>query len=582
MKRQILNRSYFTFKNHRRVSSTIFRYSSSHLSNKPWLHPNAPTLSHFMNDETVSSSEQHQQHYLEQLYHQLDTKQQRKNVYIETYGCQMNVSDTEIVYSIMNQSGYDQCRDIEEADVILLNTCAIRDHAESKIWGRLGIIRKMRTSGSIHGKKPVVGVLGCMAERLKTKLLEKENMVDIVAGPDSYRDLPRLIHLIDHEEQQHAVNVILSMDETYADIVPIRTTNNNVSAFVTIMRGCDNMCSYCIVPFTRGRERSRPIQSIIDEVKALSNQGYKEITLLGQNVNSYCDIDSEIESEGLGLKEDGTTSLSSEGFKTIYKPKQGGIRFTELVDMISQVDPEMRIRFTSPHPKDFPDDLLLLIRDRPNICKQIHMPAQSGSTEVLNRMRRGYSREAYLELATKIRKTIPGVSISSDFISGFCGETHEQHMDTISLLEQVKYEHAFLFAYSLREKTHAHRNYQDDVPDEVKNQRLNEAIQVYKKHVIGRLCDQIGSTQLVLIDGDSRKSSNDLVGRADNNMKVLIPKTCIPIDHEVHCSVNDEELNELKPGDYVEVKITGVVGQNLIGEPVCKTTLTSYHQRYCQ
>jgi MiaB/RimO family radical SAM methylthiotransferase len=559
--------------------------SKGRLTEKPWL--DGPSLSHFISTATSTTNttdaveNSPSAHYLEQLYESKQVQKPRKQVYIETYGCQMNVSDTEIIYSVMKSAGYEQCNTFEEADVLFLNTCAIRENAESKVWRRLEYIKhlkQLKRFSTHSGKQPVVGVLGCMAERLKTKLLEKEKLVDIVAGPDAYRDLPRLIHVIDHEDQQHAVNVLLSADETYADISPTRVSSNNVSAFVTIMRGCDNMCSYCIVPFTRGRERSRPIESILDEVRTLSKQGFKEITLLGQNVNSYCDTDSQVEgSEGRGLNEDGTSALSNDGFKTIYKPKKGGIRFTELIDRVSQIDPEIRVRFTSPHPKDFPDDLLHLIRGRPNICNQLHLPAQSGSTEVLDRMRRGYSREAYLNLAGKVREIIPGVTISTDFISGFCGETDEQHKETISLMEQVQYEHAFLFAYSLREKTHAHRNYSDDVPEDIKQKRLSETIQIFRKYMLQKLGSQVGTTQLVLIDGTSRKSSSDLIGRTDGNMKVLFANSAIPMDQTIDQS---EQLVNLQPGDYVEVKITGIVGQNLKAEPICKTSLTHYHNRY--
>jgi len=509
-----------------------------------------------------------------------------RRVFIETYGCQMNVSDTEIILSVMKKAGYDKCDTLEEADVVFLNTCAIRDNAEQKVWRRLEYIRDLKSLNRFSNqqkKQPLVGVLGCMAERLKTKLLEKEKLVDVVAGPDAYRDLPRLLHIVDHEEQQHAVNVLLSADETYADIAPTRTSDSGVSAFVTIMRGCDNMCSYCIVPFTRGRERIRPIESILEEVKQLSDRGFKEITLLGQNVNSYCDQGSnnETESEGMGLSNDGTPVLSNEGFKTIYKPKKGGIRFTELVDRVSKIDPEMRIRFTSPHPKDFPDDLLRLIRDRPNVCKQIHMPAQSGNTEVLDRMRRGYSREAYLELVDNIRTTIPGVALSSDFISGFCGETEEQHQDTLSLLDQVQYEHGFLFAYSLREKTHAHRKYSDDVPEDVKKRRLAEAIEIFRKRMIQKLEAQIGKTHLVLVDGTSKRSQEEWIGRTDTNFKVLFKKGNLALDEEIR-SETDESVSQVKVGDYIQVKITSVSGATLRAEPICKTTLASFTRRQSQ
>jgi MiaB/RimO family radical SAM methylthiotransferase len=546
---------------------------------KPWF--NGPDLTDFLSKQGKKEEEislpSIASHYLDQQ--QKHDTISRKKVYVETYGCQMNVSDTEIVYSVMKQAGYDKCDNMETADVLFLNTCAIRDNAEKKIWHRLEYIRDLKkqkyfeTSG---GKQPIVGILGCMAERLKDSLLEKEKLVDIVAGPDAYRDLPRLVHSIDHEEQKYGINVILSADETYADITPVRHTSTGVSAFLTIMRGCNNMCSYCIVPFTRGRERSRPITSILEEVKQLSEQGFKEIVLLGQNVNSYCDSETALnDSNGLGLKEDGTPALSNDGFKTIYKPKKGGIRFTELVDRVSKVDPEMRIRFTSPHPKDFPDDLLQLIRDRPNVCKQIHVPAQSGNTEVLERMRRGYSREAYMSLVKNIREAIPGVALSSDFIAGFCGETEQQHQDTISLLEEVKYEQAYLFAYSLREKTHAHRKFIDDVPADVKNRRLNELIEVYRRNLLPRLEAQIGTIQLVLIDGTSRRGEDEWIGRTDSNMKILIKKGKVPIDESIRSQYNSESI-ELKPGDYVETQVVSLRGRTLVGNAICKTSLQSF------
>lgn len=483
---------------------------------KPWL--NGPGLSDFMKKTATDSSDEiplpsSTAHYLDQYNARFEQKS--KKMFIETYGCQMNVNDTEIIQGIMQNAGYSATNSIEEANVVLLNTCAIRSGAEDKIWKRLENLRRLKRTKDVK-----IGVLGCMAERLKQKLLEKDKFVDIVAGPDAYRDLPRLLSEIEGG-QQHAVNVILSADETYADIAPVRLSSNGVSAFVTIMRGCDNMCSYCIVPFTRGRERSRPIISIEDEIRSLSENGYKEITLLGQNVNSYVDRETVVEDRtGAGLTDDGKPAMS-DGFKTIYKLKHGGIRFTELVDRISKIDPEMRIRFTSPHPKDFPDELLDLIKDRPNVCRSIHMPAQHGNNACLERMRRGYTREAYLELADKIRARIPNVSISSDFISGFCGETDEEHQDTISLLEHVKYEHAFMFAYSMREKTNAHRKYIDDVPEKIKLERLNHVIQTFRNNMVSRFEQEIGKTLLVLVDSTSRRSVSDWVGRTDNNKKVI-------------------------------------------------------------
>ncbi|KAK5934577.1 hypothetical protein CgunFtcFv8_014966 [Champsocephalus gunnari] len=308
-----------------------------------------------------------------------------------------------------------------------------------------------------------IGILGCMAERLKTELLEREKLVDVLAGPDAYRDLPRLLTVADGGQQ--ASNVLLSLEETYADIMPVHHTTHGNSAFVSIMRGCDNMCTYCIVPFTRGRERSRPISSILEEVRMLSDQGVKEVTLLGQNVNSYRDASEH------QLCSSGATRLS-EGFQTVYRRKEGGLRFSDLLDRVSRIDPDMRVRFTSPHPKDFPDEVIHLIAERGNICTQIHLPAQSGSSKVLKAMRRGYTREAYLDLVQNIRRIVPEVSLSSDFISGFCGETEEDHLQTLSLIREVGYNVGFLFAYSMRKKTQAYHRLEDDVPAEVKQRRL--------------------------------------------------------------------------------------------------------------
>ncbi|PNF27510.1 CDK5RAP1-like protein [Cryptotermes secundus] len=371
-----------------------------------------------------------------------------RKVYFEVYGCQMNVNDTDIIWSILKDVGYMKTESVEEADVILVVTCAIREGAETKVWNKLKHFKALKKARETQKLKPhlKIGVLGCMAERLKHQILEKEEIVDIIAGPDSYKDLPRLLSLTD--SNQTAVNVLLSLDETYADIVPVRLNQDSVTAFVSIMRGCDNMCTYCIVPFTRGRERSRPMASIVQEVSSLAEQGVKEVTLLGQNVNSYRDL-SAMDYYG-GLPSDRETHLA-EGFHTVYKKKKGGLRFVDLLDKVSSIDPEMRIRFTSPHPKDFPDEVLELIRDRSNICSSLHMPAQSGNSAVLKRMRRGYSREAYFDLICHVRQLIPNISLSSDFICGFCGETDEEFEDTLTLMSEVKYNMAYLFPYSMRE-----------------------------------------------------------------------------------------------------------------------------------
>ncbi|XP_047396530.1 mitochondrial tRNA methylthiotransferase CDK5RAP1 isoform X2 [Sciurus carolinensis] len=465
----------------------------------------------------------------------------QRKVYLETYGCQMNVNDTEIAWSILQKSGYLRTSNLQEADVILLVTCSIREKAEQTIWNRLHQLKTLKTKRPRSRVPLRIGILGCMAERLKEEILNREKMVDLLAGPDAYRDLPRLLAVT--ESGQQAANVLLSLDETYADVMPVQTSPSATSAFVSIMRGCDNMCSYCIVPFTRGRERSRPVASILEEVRKLSDQGLKEVTLLGQNVNSFRDS-SEIQFNNAV-----STNLSR-GFTANYKAKQGGLRFSHLLDQVSRVDPEMRIRFTSPHPKDFPDEVLQLIHERDNICKQIHLPAQSGSSRVLDAMRRGYSREAYVQLVHHIRESIPGVSLSSDFITGFCGETEEDHLQTVSLLREVQYNMGFLFAYSMRQKTRAYHRLKDDVPEEVKLRRLEELITVFREEAskANKIC--VGCTQLVLVEGPSKRSATDLCGRNDGNLKVIFP------DAELEDAANPGLKVRAQPGDYVLVKVS--------------------------
>ncbi|XP_063816463.1 mitochondrial tRNA methylthiotransferase CDK5RAP1 isoform X2 [Pseudophryne corroboree] len=481
-------------------------------------------------------------------------------VYLETYGCQMNVSDTEIAWSILQKSGYVRINTAAEADVILLVTCSIRDKAEQTIWNRVQQLAYLKQKRCKSRGPLRIGILGCMAERLKEEILQREKAVDILAGPDAYRDLPRLLAVA--ETGQQAANVLLSLDETYADIIPVQTSSNNVSAFVSIMRGCDNMCTYCIVPFTRGRERSRPLHSILEEVRMLSDQGIKEVTLLGQNVNSYLDRSSV----QISTTE---TSQLSRGFSTVYKPKAGGLRFVDLLDQVSRIDPEMRIRFTSPHPKDFPDEVLQLIRERRNICKQIHIPAQSGSNRVLESMRRGYNREAYLDLIHNIREQVPGVSLSSDFITGFCQETEEDHQQTVSLLREVSYNAAFLFAYSMRKKTRAYHRLSDDVPAEVKKRRLEELIAVFREEAERVNKRAVGRTQLVLVEGASKRSSEELCGRNDGNTKVVFP------DFHMETASPQETRVQARPGDYVLVKITASSSQSLRGRLVGLANLQS-------
>lgn len=371
----------------------------------------------------------------------IDISGRRRKVYFDVFGCQMNVNDTEIVWSILQSKDYKKTDNIIEADVILIMTCSIREGAETKIWNRLVHLTAMKKKRPKKLEPMQIGILGCMAERLKTKIVEQESEVDVVAGPDSYKDLPRLLALA--KDGVSAINVLLSLDETYADLMPVKLDQNSITAYVSIMRGCDNMCTYCIVPFTRGKERSRPVDSIEKEVKTLVERGIKEVTLLGQNVNSFRDLSKETEET--------EAAQLVPGFKTVYKQKVGGLRFAELLERVANISPELRIRFTSPHPKDFPNSVLEVIKKYPNICKQLHVPAQSGSSSVLERMRRGYTRESYLQLVRHVREVLPGVSLSSDFICGFCGETDEEFDETLSLIDEVKYQVGYLFPYSMRE-----------------------------------------------------------------------------------------------------------------------------------
>lgn len=446
----------------------------------------------------------------------------QRNFYIETYGCQMNVSDTEIVNSILMEEGMKPVNEPDNADIIFVNTCSIRENAEERVWNRLKEFKAMKRK---QDRDMTVGVLGCMAERIRDQIMEKEELVDLVVGPDAYRDLPKL--LSDVDDGRKAVNTILSLEETYADIKPVRTNDNGVSAFVTIMRGCDNMCAFCVVPFTRGRERSRPAESILDELKQLSDQGYKEVTLLGQNVNSY---------------DDGENS------------------FADLMYKASQVDPEMRFRFSSPHPKDFPEELLEIIAEQPNLCNYIHIPAQSGNNEVLERMRRPYTREQYLELVKKMRDIIPGLTLSTDIITGFCGETEEEHQDTLSLMAEVKYDLAYMFAYSERGRTLAQRKYEDDVPEKVKKRRLSEIIEQQMDIQEELNKKEIGRRHLVLVEGTSKRSDEQLCGRTDTNKMVIFDR------------------GDLEKGDYVEVKITDCTSATLFADVIKKSSIQEFEQ----
>ncbi|MFN4233968.1 MAG: tRNA (N6-isopentenyl adenosine(37)-C2)-methylthiotransferase MiaB [Bacteroidia bacterium] len=447
----------------------------------------------------------------------IESSNNGKKLYLESYGCQMNFSDSEIVASILIEKGYSTTKNVEESDVILLNTCAIRDNAEQRIRNRL------KDFNLLKKKNPdvIIGIMGCMAERLKSQLLEEEKLVDIVVGPDAYRDLPNLIEKT--EGGSKAVNVLLSREETYADITPVRLDSNGVTAFISIMRGCDNMCSFCVVPFTRGRERSRDPYSIIKEAKELYDKGYREITLLGQNVDSY-KWKNEDESEK--------------------------INFAKLLEMVALVSPDLRVRFSTSHPKDMTDEVLEVMAKYENICKYIHLPVQSGNTEILQKMNRGYTREWYIDRIDAIRRIIPDCAISTDIIAGFCSETEEQHQDTISLMKYVKYDFAYMFKYSERPKTLAQRKFADDVPDEVKTKRLNEIIALQVQHSLESNKKAVGKIHKVLIEGYSKKSKEHYYGRNSQNAVVVFPK------------------ENYKPGDYVNVFVKECTSATLIGEIV--------------
>lgn len=450
--------------------------------------------------------------------------QQGRKLLLESYGCQMNFSDSEIIASILGEVGFTTTNDAEVADVVLMNTCAIRDNAEQRVRNRLTYFKGLKK------KRPhlVVGVLGCMAERLRDKLLEQEKLVDLVVGPDAYRDLPNLIEQVD--SGQKAVNVLLSREETYAEITPVRLNTNGVTAFISIMRGCDNMCSFCVVPFTRGRERSRDPKSIVEEATELFNNGFREVTLLGQNVDSY------------------KWNLTNKG--EVKNPEEPTVNFAQLMAMVAQVSPDLRVRFSTSHPKDMTDDVLHTMNSYENICNYIHLPVQSGHDDVLKRMNRGYTREWYLDRIEAIRRIIPGCAISTDVIAGFCGETEEEHQSTISLMKEVQYDMAYMFKYSERPKTLAERKFEDDVPEEVKGARLKEIIDLQMLHSANRTERMRGGTFKVLIEGVSKKSTEKLYGRNSENVVVVFPKA------------------DLKVGQYVEVKTTDCTATALIGDVV--------------
>jgi len=444
-----------------------------------------------------------------------------KKLMVESYGCQMNFSDSEIVASILVKEGYSTTRDSEEADLILLNTCAIRDNAEQRIRGRLANLKQLKQT------KPglMVGVMGCMAERLKSQLLEEEKLVDIVIGPDAYRDLPTLINQV--ESGQKAVNVLLSREETYADINPVRLNSNGITAFVSIMRGCDNMCSFCVVPFTRGRERSRDPESIVKECTELYNLGYREVTLLGQNVDSYL------------------WNMTKKG--EILNPEKPVINFANLLELVALVAPDLRVRFSTSHPKDMTDEVLYTMAKYDNICKYIHLPVQSGNTEMLKRMNRGYSREWYLDRIAAINRIMPDCAISTDIITGFCDETDQEHQDTVTLMQTVVYDFAYMFKYSERPKTLAERKYEDNVPESLKSSRLTEVIQVQQKNSTIKNNQRVGFTYRVLVEGVSKKSSEEYCGRNTYNNMVVFPR------------------GDAKIGSYVYVHVTSATSATLKG-----------------
>lgn len=458
-----------------------------------------------------------------------DKKENAKKLFIESYGCQMNMNDSEIVASILAKEGFNTTQNLEDADLVLVNTCSIREKAETTVRNRL---KKYNAVKKINPTMKV-GVLGCMAERLKEKFLEEEKIVDLVVGPDAYRDLPNLIEEVD--AGRDAVNVILSKDETYGDVSPVRLNNNGVSAFVSITRGCDNMCTFCVVPFTRGRERSRDPKSIIEEIREMQAKNYKEITLLGQNVDSYLWY-------GGGLKKD---------FKKASEMAQAtAVDFAQLLDMCAIEFPKMRFRFSTSNPQDMSLDVIRTMAKHKNICKYIHLPVQSGSNTMLKAMNRQHTREEYMELVDNIFKIIPEMALSQDMIVGFCGETEQDHQDTLELMEYVKYDFGFMFAYSERPGTLAAKKMEDDVPFDVKKRRLQEVINLQQKHSLYRTEQHLGKVEEVLIEGESKKSDQHWKGRNTQNTVIVFPK------------------EHYKLGDFVNVKVEDCTSATLIGTAV--------------
>ena len=433
-------------------------------------------------------------------------------LYIETYGCQMNVNDTEVIFSILAKHGYERTEKMEEADVIMANTCSVRDNAEQRIWGRIDCFNQARK----HRPGVVIGIVGCMAERLKEALLDSHK-VDLVAGPDAYRRLPELLEAVSPGHPQ--IDVMLSREETYADITPVRLDKNGVSAFISIMRGCNNVCSYCVVPYTRGAERSRDPRTIVMEACDLFSKGYREVVLLGQNVDSY-----------------------------LWKDEAGQVNFAALLRMVAEVSPELRVRFSTSNPQDISDEVIYTMSEYDNICKHIHLPVQSGSNVMLEKMRRRYTREWYLARVAKIREVLPGCGLTTDVIAGFCGETEEDHRDTLSLFEEVCFDSAFMFYYSERPGTLAAKKYADDVDIETKTRRLNEIIALQGQCSLRSYTADIGKTFRVLVEGPSKKSPDELCGRASNNKMCVFPD------------------RKHKAGDYVDVRVLSCSSATLICE----------------
>ena len=437
----------------------------------------------------------------------------KPKVYIETYGCQMNVNDSEVILSILQDAGYCLTEDIEQANIILANTCSIRDNAEQRIWGRIDQFKLQKRKRS----DVIIGIVGCMAERLKDKLLDGSE-VDLVVGPDAYRALPEMLEALRPDSPQ--INVLLSREETYADISPVRMDRNGISAFISIMRGCNNVCSYCIVPYTRGAERSRDPHSIVREARQLWENGYKEVTLLGQNVDSY--------------------------FWKSPEGEEHNVNFAQLLEMVALISPDMRVRFSTSHPKDISDEVIYTMARHENICNHIHLPVQSGSSIMLEKMRRKYNREWYLERVDKIRSVIPDCGITTDVIAGFCGETVEDHQDTLTLMEKVVFDSAFMFAYSNRPGTLASRKYEDDIPYEEKTRRLNEIIALQGRMSLKSNEKEVGRILKVLVEGPSKKNPDELCGRASSNKMCVFPS------------------RGEKPGDYCEVEVVSVTSATLL------------------